>query len=151
MKSRSLSCLRCLGTMCAMKGGGLGREMLVDWRSQGHGWTSNLTPNTTPACVCAAGAGYLIAGSIMQSIRTWFSSVALAATALAVTCIAVCGPAHAAPCGGEFNAWLADFKREAASQGISQRSISSALDGVSPDPAVITRDHSQRVFTQTFE
>jgi lytic murein transglycosylase len=107
--------------------------------------------------MCLRGeAGDLIAGPIMPSIRTWSSSIALAATWIAVTCIVVncivvCGPARAAPCGGDFNAWLADFKREAASQGISQRSISSALDGISPDPAVITRDHSQRVFTQTFE
>jgi len=62
------------------------------------------------------------------------------------------GPAHAgAPCGGDFDTWLAEFHREATSQGISERAIAAALDGVTSDPAVLTRDRSQRVFTQTFE
>jgi lytic murein transglycosylase len=71
--------------------------------------------------------------------------------ALALISIALCGPSRAAPCGGDFNAWLADFKREAATQGISQRTIAAALDGVVDDPVTLTRDRSQRVFTQTFE
>jgi lytic murein transglycosylase len=82
----------------------------------------------------------------MPSIRTLFPSIALALSSIAMP-----GPSPAAPCGGDFNAWLSDFKSEAASQGISQRTISAALDGLTSDPAVITRDHSQRVFTQTFE
>ena len=82
----------------------------------------------------------------MPSIRTLFPSIALALISIAMP-----GPSRAAPCGGDFNAWLADFKSEAASQGVSQRAIAAALDGVTSDPAVITRDHSQRVFTQTFE
>ena len=71
-----------------------------------------------------------------------------------ITCAMIlmaCGPLRAAQCGGDFDPWLADFKREAATQGISQRTISSALDGVADDPVTLTRDHSQRVFTQTFE
>src|SRR5207247_3986388 len=47
--------------------------------------------------------------------------------------------------------WLESFKREAAAQGISQRTIASALTGVSYDPGIITRDHSQGVFRQSFE
>ena len=82
----------------------------------------------------------------MPSIRTWVPSVALA-----IISFAICGPSRAAPCGGEFNTWLAEFKREAATQGISQRAIASALDGVVDDPVTLTRDRSQRVFTQTFE
>jgi lytic murein transglycosylase len=69
----------------------------------------------------------------------------------AVLCFALTGPSLAAPCGGDFSTWLADFKREAASQGISQRAIGSALDGVTADPAVLSRDRGQRVFSQTFE
>jgi lytic murein transglycosylase len=87
----------------------------------------------------------------MQSIRTGFASTALALIALALILVAICGPARAAPCGGDFNAWLADFKAEAATQGISQRAIAAALDGVVDDPVTLTRDRSQRVFTQTFE
>jgi lytic murein transglycosylase len=87
----------------------------------------------------------------MQSIRTGFPSIALALIVLALISIAICGPSRAAPCGGDFNAWLADFKAEAATQGISQRAIAAALDGVVDDPVTLTRDRSQRVFTQTFE
>src|SRR5258708_19030848 len=82
----------------------------------------------------------------MRFIRTSFPSIVLA-----LICLAMPGPSRAAPCGGDFNAWLADFKSEAASQGVSQRTIAAALDGLAADPTVITRDHSQRVFTQTFE
>jgi lytic murein transglycosylase len=59
--------------------------------------------------------------------------------------------AVAAPaCGGDFAGWLADFKREAATKGISQQAV-AALDGVTPDQSVISRDHGQRVFQQSFE
>ncbi len=61
------------------------------------------------------------------------------------------GSALAAPaCGGDYQAWLADFKREAATKGISQQAL-AALDGVTPDQSVISRDHSQKVFQQSFE
>ena len=58
----------------------------------------------------------------------------------------------AVPCGtGSFDAWLSEFKTEAASKGISQQAISSGLAGVTLDQSVLSRDHSQKVFTQTFE
>src|SRR5947208_3843370 len=58
-------------------------------------------------------------------------------------------PALAAACGtGSFEAWLADFKNEAAAKGISQTAIASALGGVTLDRAVLSRDQSQRVFSQ---
>jgi lytic murein transglycosylase len=100
----------------------------------------------TPSGPRKTSCGPPIARPLMQSIRTWLASIALA-----LISIALGGPSRAAPCGGDFGAWLADFKREAATQGISQRTISSALDGVVDDPVTLTRDHSQRVFTQTFE
>jgi lytic murein transglycosylase len=56
-----------------------------------------------------------------------------------------------APCGGDFGAWLQGVKTEAAAQGISQRAIQSGLGGITPDPAVIARDHAQGVFRQSFE
>jgi membrane-bound lytic murein transglycosylase B len=52
---------------------------------------------------------------------------------------------------GNFDAWLADLKTDAAAKGISQTAITSGLNGVTLDKAVITRDHSQAVFNQTFE
>ena len=51
---------------------------------------------------------------------------------------------------GSFEAWLAGFKQEAAREGISQRAISAALDGVTFDPAIIRRDSGQGVFQQSF-
>ncbi len=47
--------------------------------------------------------------------------------------------------------WLEHFRQEATSQGISQQTVVSALNGITYDPAIITRDHSQNVFQQTFE
>src|SRR5260370_31083132 len=61
-------------------------------------------------------------------------------------------PAVAAPGGtGTFEAWLEDFKKEAASKGISQPAIQAGLTGVTLDKAILARDHSQAVFNQTFE
>jgi lytic murein transglycosylase len=58
----------------------------------------------------------------------------------------------AAPCGtGKFETWLDGFKNEAAAKGISQSAIASGLAGVTLDQAVLSRDHSQRVFNQSFE
>jgi lytic murein transglycosylase len=61
-------------------------------------------------------------------------------------------PAYAVSCGtGSFQAWLDDFKNEAAAKGISQIAIASGLNGVTLDQAVLSRDRSQRVFSQSFE
>lgn len=60
--------------------------------------------------------------------------------------------AIAATCGtGTFEAWLADFKTEAAAKGISQAAINSGLNGVTLDKGVLARDRSQAVFNQSFE
>lgn len=74
----------------------------------------------------------------------------LALTAL-VALAAGTGPA-AAQCGQgvSFGQWLEDFRREAAAQGISRRTVSAALDGVSYDASVVKADRRQRVFSQTF-
>src|SRR5256886_958637 len=62
------------------------------------------------------------------------------------------GWALAASCGpGSFDAWLTDLKNEAAAKGISQSAITSGLSGVTLDQAVLSRDRSQRVFSQSFE
>ena len=61
-------------------------------------------------------------------------------------------PALAASCGtGSFQAWLDDFRNEAAAKGISQSAITAGLAGVTLDQAVLSRDRSQRVFNQSFE
>src|ERR1700676_939324 len=61
-------------------------------------------------------------------------------------------PALAAPCGtGTFEAWLEDFKKEAAAKGIWQPAIAAGLTGVALDKNILARDHSQKVFNQSFE
>jgi lytic murein transglycosylase len=58
----------------------------------------------------------------------------------------------AVPCGtGPFQAWLDEFKTEAAAKGISQAAITSGLNGVTLDQSVLSRDRSQKVFSQSFE
>jgi lytic murein transglycosylase len=49
-----------------------------------------------------------------------------------------------------FDRWIAGVRQEAAANGISQRAISAGLDGVTPDPSVVRRDHGQGVFQQDF-
>jgi lytic murein transglycosylase len=76
----------------------------------------------------------------------------LPAIALAALVLTSAAPAISAPCGsGTFEAWLEDFKKEAASKGIAPAAIQTGLAGVTLDNAVLTRDKSQKVFSQTFE
>ena len=72
-----------------------------------------------------------------------------AAVALAAV---VAGPALAASCQntGNFESWLAQFKKDAAAQGISQKVIAAAAPHMTFDAAIIKRDHGQAVFQQTF-
>src|SRR3981081_3566730 len=61
-------------------------------------------------------------------------------------------PAAAAPCGGDFNAFLSAMGREAAAAGISRTVIDGAFAGVSLDPAVLSFDRRQRgTFRKSFE
>jgi len=61
-------------------------------------------------------------------------------------------PASAAPCGGEFPAFIAAFSREAAAAGISQRTVAAAFAGVTHDRAVLAFDRRQRgTFRKSFE
>lgn len=60
--------------------------------------------------------------------------------------------AQAAGCGdaGYFPRFLQEFAREAVAQGVSRRTVSEALDGLSWDQAVINADRRQSVFSQSF-
>jgi lytic murein transglycosylase len=51
---------------------------------------------------------------------------------------------------GTFDGWMREFRREAAAEGISQRTISDALDGMTLDQSVISRDRKQGFFAQSF-
>ena len=63
-----------------------------------------------------------------------------------------CAPALAATCNapGGFDAFIAEFKRDAAAKGVSQKGL-SALNGLTLDPTVLAADKRQGVFKQTFE
>ena len=74
-------------------------------------------------------------------------------TKLILVCIALIissAPSLAAQCGGDFDAFIDTFRREAAAQGVPAR-VLAALDGVTPDPKVISLDRRQGVFHQSFE
>jgi lytic murein transglycosylase len=60
--------------------------------------------------------------------------------------------AGAAPCGGDFNAFLSAMGRDAAAAGVSRAVIDSAFAGVTQDPAVLVFDRRQRgTFRKSFE
>jgi len=74
-------------------------------------------------------------------------------TKLLFACVALfisTASASAAQCGGDFDAFVSSFRREAGAQGVSSRAL-AALDGLTPNPQVIALDHRQGVFHQSFE
>jgi lytic murein transglycosylase len=80
-------------------------------------------------------------------LRVFFNTCAIAAVLMMPS-----APAPAATCGtGNFQSWLDEFKAEAAAKGISPSAIASGLNGVTLDQGVLSRDHSQKVFNQSFE
>jgi len=84
-------------------------------------------------------------------MKAVFAKTGLRGLAALVLMLILAAPAMAACQNtGSFQNWLADFKKDAASQGISQRTLSYALDGITLDPTVIRRDRSQGVFSQSF-
>src|SRR3954452_17863343 len=71
-----------------------------------------------------------------------------------VTLAALTSPALAqrAAChkGASFEQWLDAFKREAVTQGVSQRAIAAASHLMVYDQSVVNKDRGQKVFAQTF-
>lgn len=69
------------------------------------------------------------------------------------------GVVHAAPalakqCGNTaagYNAWVADFSREAVANGVSQRTLNEAFNGISYATKTIWYDRNQKSFKLTFE
>jgi len=73
--------------------------------------------------------------------------------AAAVLGAALAGPAWGATCqnvNGNYEAWLAIFKKDAAAAGISPKVIADATPHMAFDPGILKRDHGQSVFQQTF-
>jgi lytic murein transglycosylase len=78
---------------------------------------------------------------------------AVAAGFIGLSASAMTGPAIAAEeCRntGSFEAWVAQFKRDAAAQGIPAKVVAEVAPELTFDPSVIRRDHGQAVFNRTF-
>jgi lytic murein transglycosylase len=61
-------------------------------------------------------------------------------------------PASAAKCGGDFERFVAEFRREAAAKGIPARVLSEAFDDIEYDPKVMAFDRRQRnTFKRSWE
>ena len=75
-----------------------------------------------------------------------------ALTTAAILSLAPAAPALAAQCNppGGFDAFLAEFKKEAASNGLTPRTL-SLLGNVTLDPSVLAADKRQGVFKLSFE
>ena len=67
--------------------------------------------------------------------------------------IAVASPVVAATCRDPrgFGPWLEDVKKEAVAEGVSANVVANALANVSYDASVVSHDHGQHVFRQSFE
>ncbi|MET3279040.1 membrane-bound lytic murein transglycosylase B [Bradyrhizobium japonicum] len=97
-------------------------------------------------------AGQITSRNPFHLMTPTISRLALAALALTTSILSAQPALAAVACGsGNFDAWLADFKTDAAAKGISQQAIAAGLAGVTLDQSVLNRDRSQKVFTQTFE
>ena len=81
----------------------------------------------------------------------------LGCTTAAVVTIAAAAlgtPALAQPCGNDgagFERWLAQYRTQAASQGISQATLAAGLGNVAYDTSVIRLDRGQKSFKLSFE
>lgn len=60
------------------------------------------------------------------------------------------GPALAAPCGGDFGAFLKAMSAEARAAGLPEAAIKEFMAGAERDGAVIKADHGQGIFRKTF-
>ena len=75
-----------------------------------------------------------------------------ALSAAALLSSVFCAPALAATCNppGGFDAFIAEFKKDAAAKGVS-RARPERAHGLTLDPSVLAADKRQGVFKQSFE
>ncbi|MFD2182768.1 lytic murein transglycosylase [Rhodoplanes azumiensis] len=85
-------------------------------------------------------------------VRRGARACLVAFSGLLLASLVAVAPARAAPCGGDFDTFLAAMAREAQAQGVSRAVIEQAFAGVTPDPAVLAFDRRQRyTFKKSFE
>jgi lytic murein transglycosylase len=76
----------------------------------------------------------------------------IARLAVVLLTLLLATPSFAAQCGGDFQTFIAQISREAASQGVSRQVIDQAFAGISIDPNVLSFDRRQRgTFRKSFE
>lgn len=68
----------------------------------------------------------------------------------AVLAVLMTTPAVAAPCGGDFGAFLQAMQAEAVAAGVPTDKAAVFFAGARPDPKVLKADRSQGVFRKTF-
>ena len=70
----------------------------------------------------------------------------------AALCVIAATPALSASCHttGNFESWLSAYRQEAATQGISQRTLAAAAPYMVYDKRIVGIDRGQRVFNKTF-
>jgi lytic murein transglycosylase len=82
------------------------------------------------------------------------ATIRVLATLALVLPVTLSTAAHAASCGSSgagFGPWLANFKRQAAAQGLSQHAIGAGLDGITYDARIVRLDRNQKSFKLSFE
>ncbi len=82
----------------------------------------------------------------MMTLRRPSSVAAMMMLALLKPAWAACGDSAAG-----FAPWLAEFRQEAAREGLSRTTIDASLSDVAYDRAIIARDRGQKVFRLSFE
>ena len=79
-------------------------------------------------------------------------SLLLGSLAILFCTLFVAAPVSAATCGGDFNTFLTEMRRDAAAAGISQTVLNNALAGLTLDGSVLAFDRRQRgTFRKSFE
>ncbi|MFN3577121.1 MAG: lytic transglycosylase domain-containing protein, partial [Tabrizicola sp.] len=68
----------------------------------------------------------------------------------ALLALILAGPATAAPCGGDFAAFLATMEAEAVAAGVPADKAAAFFTGARQDPKVLKADRAQGVFRKTF-
>ncbi len=69
---------------------------------------------------------------------------------IAALAVGLAGPALAAPCGGEFNDFVAEMKAEALAAGADPATVDRFFADVRQDPRVLKADRAQTVFQKPF-
>jgi lytic murein transglycosylase len=84
---------------------------------------------------------------VMEDLMRFALVSSLAPALVAAT---LCLPAAAAPCGGDFNAFVSAMSAEAAAAGASQAAITAFFSGAQIDKSVLQHDRGQSFFRKSF-